>query len=154
MKHDLYPGVVASPDFNFFEFISVGRKGNIPKRIAFEPTKWSNVFNLAFGDITEDDQIDDLNISDNGDRNKVLVTVVKVVETYTEKFPDRWIYFAGNTEHKTRLYRMAISLNLEELSEKFEIYAELKENEAIVPFEKGLNIKGFFVKRKFIKFEI
>jgi hypothetical protein len=129
MKYELYSGVVVTEDFSVFEFVSLGHNGNIPKRVAFEPTHWPNVYNLAFGDITDDDKIDDLKISDNGDRNKILATILRIVKTYTEKYPDRWIYFIGSTEHRTRLYRMAVSLNLEELSTIFEIYAELKDQE-------------------------
>ena len=154
MQYELYSEVIINCDHSRFEFVSVRRNGNIRKRIVFIPTYWSNVYNLAFGDITENDEIDDTKISDNGDRNKILVTVLKVVEAYTEKFPDRWVYFTGSTEHRTRLYRMAVSLHLEELSNTFDIYAELKERGEFVPFQKELIINGFLVRRKFIKFEI
>ena len=148
MKYEIYAGVLVTQDFSVFEFVSLGRNGNIPKRVAFEPTHWPNVYNLAFGNITDDDKIDDLKISDNGDRNKILATILKIVETYTGKYPDRWIYFIGSTEHRTRLYRMAVSLHLEELSTIFEIYAKLKEQGEFVPFRKGLNINAFLVKKK------
>ena len=78
---------------------------------------------LAFGDVDGNDDIDDHRVSDNGDRNKILATVVYVIDLYTIKYPGRWIFFKGSTKERTRLYRMAISINLEELSEKFEIYA-------------------------------
>jgi hypothetical protein len=154
MKYDLYPNVKVNPDFSVLDFISVGHKGNIPKRITFAPTYWPNMYNLAFGDITEDDDIDDQKISDNGDRNKILSTVLRAVELYTEKYPDRWIYFAGSTAHRTRLYRMAVSLHLEELSKTFDIFAEIEGKDDLVRFEKGLNISAFVVKRKFIKFTV
>ena len=43
-----------------------------------------NVFNLAFGDINENGEINDYTISDNGDRNKILATVANVVDVYTK----------------------------------------------------------------------
>ena len=154
MKYGAYNTAVANPDFRRFEFVSIGKKGEIPKRIDFTPTEWPNVYNLAFGDIIDDEDIDDFKISDNGDRNKILATVLEVVYAYTEKYPDRWIYFTGSTAHRTRLYRMAVSLHLEELSTKFEIFSEIEGQEEFVRFQKGLNIKAFLVKRKFIKFAI
>ena len=113
-----------------------------------------NVYNLSFGDIKENGELDDLTISNNGDRNKILATIVKVVVEYSYKFPDRFIFFQGSTEQRTRLYRIAVSLNLEELSEIFEIYADITGNLDLVRFQKGLTIKAFVIKRKIIKFVI
>ncbi|WP_439330555.1 DUF6934 family protein [Niastella populi] len=124
------------------------------KQVLFTPTLIPYIFNLAFGDINEYGNLDDLSISNNGDRNKILATIVNVVDRYTNRFPERYIFFAGSTEHRTRLYRMAISLHLEELSETFDILADLNGNWEFVPFHKELNVKAFLVKRKLIKFEI
>src|SRR5580704_10085006 len=83
-----------------------------------------------------------------GDRNKVLATVVDVVKSYTQKFPAHWVFFSGSTEERNRLYRMAVGLNIEELSSIFNIYGI--ENGAIVPFEKNKGISAFLVKRKIV----
>lgn len=154
MKYDYYEDVKSDLDYGVFEFISEGHNGNIPKRVLFTGTTLPNVYNLAFGDITECGNVDDLKISDNGDRNKILATILKVVKAYTDKFPERYVIFKGSTEHRTRLYRMAIGLHLEELSSMFEIYVDTSGEWDLVPFQKGLNVKAFLVKRKFIKFEI
>ncbi|HEY8898582.1 MAG TPA: hypothetical protein VIM79_27325 [Niastella sp.] len=148
MNFEIYSELKADPYFNQFDFISEGHKGKIPKRILFTPTRWSNVYNLAFGDTKETGEIDDNKISDNGDRNKILATVVKVVEMYTNKFPDRWVYFTGSTEHRTRLYRMAVTIHLKELSDMFEICSEIKGRVGWVKFQKGLDINAFLVKKK------
>jgi hypothetical protein len=154
MKYEVYAEIKFKSDYSTFEFISEGHNGNILKRIEFVPTQWPGVYNLAFGDIKENGVLDDLMISNNGDRNKILATIVKVIESYTNKYPDRWIYFEGSTEHRTRLYRMAVSLHLEELSEMFEILADLNGNWEFVRFQKGLNIKAFLIRRKSIKFDV
>ncbi|HEX6429034.1 MAG TPA: hypothetical protein VF008_15165, partial [Niastella sp.] len=99
----MYTEIEADSKYARFEFMSEGHNGKIPKRIEFTSTQWHGVYNLAFGDIKENGDLDDLNISNNGDRNKILATIVKVVESYTNKYPDRWIYFEGSTEHRTRL---------------------------------------------------
>jgi hypothetical protein len=148
MNYDIYSDFIADPYFNRFDFISEGHKGMIPKRILFTPTRWPSTYNLAFGDVTESGEIDDFRISDNGDRNKILATVVKVVEMYTIKFPDRWIYFTGSTEQRTRLYRMAVTIHLEELTDMFDFFAEVKGQVGFVRFQKGLNINAFLVKKK------
>jgi len=146
MKYEIYTGIAMSENFSRFDFVSNGKKGTIRKRVSFTLTEVENVYNLAFGDLGEDGEIDDLSVSDNGDRNKVLATVSYIVEAYTNQYPDRWIFFEGSTESRTRLYRMAIGLYLEELSLKFEIYGWV--DQQIVSFAKGLEVNGFLITKK------
>lgn len=111
-------------------------------------TDTPGVYNLAFGDIDQKGEMDDVTISDNGDRNKILATVAKAVDEYTRRYPRRWIVFKGSTNDRTRLYRMAIGLNLEQLSIKFHIYG-LK-GEEFVPFQRNMHATAFLVKRKIL----
>ena len=145
MKYDVYKEIRITDDYSIFDFISKGRRGNIPKRIEFMPTEIDGIFNLAFGDVDENGGIDDYSITDNGDRNKILATVAYTVDIYLSKYPERWVYFRGSTEERTRLYRMAIGINIEELSSKFKIYAEQKDG--MVPFHKNIEIIGLLVKK-------
>ena len=76
-----------------FEFISEGKKGSIPKLIKFSETSLKDFYNLAFGD--KDDltgEIDDIIITDNGDSEQVLATVVSAVYAFTEKYKGVWVY--------------------------------------------------------------
>ena len=43
---------------------------------------------------------------------------------------------------------MAIGINLEELSEKFEIYVEVDSKNEFLPFQKNMQIIAFLIKRK------
>lgn len=146
MKYEVYGDIEVTDDFNVFDFVSYGRNGSISKRVAFTKTEWNNVYNLAFGDIDDDNEIDDYSVSNNGDRNKILATVASIVEAYTKKYPDRWIIFTGSTTERTRLYRMAVGLHIEELSAKFEIYGY--SDAKVIPFLKNLRISAFLIKRK------
>jgi hypothetical protein len=146
MRHEVYAGIKVTSDFSVFDFTSIGRNGAIAKRIAFTGTEWDKVYNLAFGDIDVNGEMDFYSISDNGDKNKILATIAKVIGDYTKQFPDRLILFTGSTEERTRLYRMAVGMHLEELSNTFEIYAFV--DKAIVPFTKNMKINAFLVKRK------
>lgn len=146
MKFEVYREIEAADDFNSFDFVSRGKNGDILKRVIFTATDDNEVYNLAFGDVDEDNEINDLIITDNGDRNKVLATVVLIVEAYTKRFPERWIYFRGSTADRTRLYRMAIGLNLEELNLAYEIWALV--DGRLVLFSKDLKTNAFLIKRK------
>ena len=146
MKYEIYSDYSFTQDFNVFDFMSIGKNGAIPKRITFTTTGLANVYNLAFGDIDENGDLDDCRISDNGDRNKILATVFNVVDIYTKKYPERWITFSGSTMERTRLYRIAVGLNLDELSQIFEIYAFVQEELKL--FAKNMEINTFVIKRK------
>ena len=146
MKYEMYSQFEINHDFSAIDFISIGKNGAIPKRITFTTTELGNVYNLAFGDVDENGDLDDCRISDNGDRNKILATVFYVVDTYTKKYPERWIFFSGSTKERTRLYRIAVGLNLEELSQIFEIYAFVQEELKL--FAKNMEINAFVIKRK------
>lgn len=147
MKYEVYREINVTDDYSIFDFVSVGRNGLIHKRIEFMPTKIAGYFNLAFGDVDSDGEIDDYSVSDNGDRNKILATVAYAVEIYLNRYEDRWVYFRGSTLERTRLYRMAVGLNIVELENKFDIYAELKDD-TIVPFQKNIDVMGLLVKKK------
>ena len=61
------------------------------------------------------------------------------------------VFFKGSTLGRTRLYRRAISVNLEELSETFTIFGAIKNdfgNIISVPFKSNEDFFGFILKRK------
>jgi hypothetical protein len=153
MNYESYRDLKISHNGLKYTFISKGPKGDIPKVIQFGKTPILNVFNLAFGNLNNDGTIDDLTVNDNKDRNKILATVASVVYQFTKE-NDKLIFFAGSTPERTRLYRMAITINWEALATDFEIFGVLQflGNFIEVPFEKGVNYYGFLIKRKNTKF--
>jgi hypothetical protein len=122
MRYESYQLEIAD-SLMTFEFISEGSKGFIKKRIQYEQTGRDNFYNLAFGDVDIDtDEINDEVITDNKDTLKVLATVAKTVNTFLHKYPNARIYAKGSTPSRTRLYRIGISNNLEEISENYKVY--------------------------------
>lgn len=147
MKYDVYPAI-AGDEYNTFEFTSVGPRGNILKRVLFAATEYPEVFNLAFGDVHSNRvDVSDNIITDNGDRNKTLSTIAKIIDTYTSVYPNRWVYLRGSTPARTRLYQMAIGLNYKELNKTYMTYGFLDE-EKLEPFEKGKTFLAFLIKKK------
>jgi hypothetical protein len=78
------------------------------------------------------------------------------LKIFFDKYPGKWVYFTGSSPERTRLYRMAITLNLEELSIEFEIVGTFTEKHRYnnVPFEKGVNFFGFLVRAKKPNFKL
>ncbi len=130
-----------------FEFTSEGKKGNIPKLIKFSETTLNGFYNLAFGDkdsITG--EIDDIVVTDNGDSEQVLATVVSAVYSFTDKYKDAWVYATGSTKARTRLYRSGISKYYNEVKKDFLIYGLL--DGEWHSFKKDVDYTAFVVKRK------
>ena len=146
MKYESYDIVTRAKDLSSFDFMSKSNYRSYLMRIAFVPTRNAKVFQLIFGNLVAENEIDDISVNDNGDRNKILATIADAVNKYTKRYPARWIYFAGSSKSRTRLYRLAIGLNLEELSLTFDIYARTPNG--MVPFSKNMEATEFYVRRK------
>lgn len=149
MRFDKYAPLLASSDVMEYQFDSVGPKGTIIKVVQFARTSNPDIFNLAFGNL-QDGRLDEDCIVDNKDRNKILATVAATVYEFTATYPEKYIFFVGTTPQRSRLYRMAISINWTKLSADFDIYGVVfipfgvdKE-----PFVAGKDYIGFLVKRK------
>ena len=146
MKFSKYP-LASSDKLMTFEFISEGQKGLINKLVRYQPTNLKDIYNLAFGDKDHTTgEIDDSVISNNGDSEKVLATVVATVYAFSDKYPDAWIYATGSTKSRTRLYRMGITKFLSEVEEDFEVLGE--QNDTWETFKKNIEYDGFLVRRK------
>ncbi len=141
-----------SKEFTVFDFISEGPKGRIPKLIKYTETSIKGIYNLGFGDkLGESDDFDDEVISNNQDSLRVLATVAATVYTFTDKYPKASVFATGSTIARTRLYRIGISNNLNEIEEDFEILGFLDEEWA--KFEKNQNYSAFLLTRKLNKNE-
>ncbi len=130
-----------------YEFVSEGPKGAIRKLIEFQETRDPGLFNLAFGDKDpETGEIDDLTVTDNGDTEKVLATVVGAIYAFVNQFPEAFVYATGSTKARTRLYRMGITKYLEQMRQDFYLYGQVSDE--FVEFEPGNKYDGFLAQRK------
>ena len=130
-----------------FKFTSEGIKGNIKKLVVYSQMLQEDVYNLAFGDYDkETNLINDTVITNNNDSQKVLATVASTLYVFSDKHPNVWIYATDSNSARTRLYRMGITTNLEEILEDFEVYGLYKDTWQ--KFEKGKEYEAFLVKRK------
>lgn len=152
LKYDLY----RNSDTTIFEFKSTGKNGEITKVIVYSATQSEEIYNLAFGDLIFNGFqnkyiLDESIVTNNGDRDIILGTVAISVYIFTEKYPEKMVFFKGSTIARTRLYRRVIKINLEELSETFVIFGAMKNevgNVISVPFKPNEEFFGFIIKRK------
>ena len=142
MKYDKYP-IVDKDSFRRFEFKSIGPKGSVLKCVRFAAVNVGRIYALEFGDINKDGEIDFKRITDNNDRDKVLATVALIISIFFHAYPRCAIYITGSTKSRTRLYRMAISKNLEELQRNFQIDYVI--GQTYGPFERDMDCDGYMV---------
>lgn len=130
-----------------FEFISVGKKGEITKAVQYAETNLKSFYNLGFGDKNaQTGEIDDQIISDNGDSQKVLATVAATVYIFTEKYPSAWVYATGSTKSRTRLYRRSLTNNLTAILQDFELYGQLEGEWQ--EYSRGIDYEAFLLRRR------
>jgi hypothetical protein len=146
MRHDQY-AVEETASLSEFEFYSEGPKGKFKKRVKLVPLgEGSLVYNLAFGDVSSNGEIDDLSVTNNNDSQKVLATVASTAYKFLEQHPDCYLYATGSTRARIRLYRMGITNNLAEITADFLVYGFCgNEWEA---FERGKEYEAFLVKKR------
>ena len=135
-------------NLHFFEFTSIGLKGEIKKIVEYSKVSVGNIYNLAFGDYDElTDKLNNKIVTNNGDNKKVLATVVSTLYAFTGRYPNAWVFATGSSGVRTRLYRMGISNNLDELKMDFYVYG-MKFDESFEEFIVGEDYLGFLVTRK------
>lgn len=145
MTHPFYDFTIYNESLRF-EFDSVGKQ-TIRKVILYQKLPIPNIYNLALGDIDENGQANFEVISDNGDRNMVLATVVQTMIAFFERKPQASISFTeGDSILRTRLYQAAIARELELASERFVIHGII--DSELQLFERNKAYHGFVISRK------
>jgi len=134
-----------------YDFYSEGPKGSIRKAILYTFIgTWdgNDYYNLGFGDYNEEGKtINDLSVSNNDDRDKILATVAITTLEFTSHFPGCKIVAAGSTAARTRLYQMGIAKYYQEISEMFDIQGLTKDS-GWQSFRSGENYLALLVCRK------
>ena len=98
MSLNPYLNIETSPDFQVYEFNSVGKE-IIKKRVRFDLIdELEQIYNLALCTILPDESEDYRTASRNGDMDMVLKTTAHIALIYTNRFPDRKIFFRGSDE--------------------------------------------------------
>jgi hypothetical protein len=129
-----------------FNFVSTGPKGTISKTAQFT-YKFEDIYNFGFGDWDERKQaIDDSSMSNNGDADKILFTLGKIIEKFTVVHWNASIYIKGNTDVKHRWYQMNINKHLDEIENHFFLWGQV--GDLWHPYEKGKKYTAFLANRR------
>lgn len=136
----------SSSTFFDYEFESIGVKGIIKKVARFSEIG-TNVYNFGFGDLNEiTGEITDTVVSNNGDDDKILLTVAHIIYLFTSVYPNAAVVIRGTSASRTRRYQMGINKYWVQIDPIFEVFG-LKDNKW-APFRKGVNYAAFLGRRK------
>jgi hypothetical protein len=87
-----------SIDHKIYSFVSKGDNVNFIKKVIFSETDQDGLYNLSLGDYNAGTkEIDYYFISDNGDKDKILATVVACFFSFFKYNAKAWIYVYGST---------------------------------------------------------
>jgi hypothetical protein len=128
-----------------YSFTSEGRNGPVRKVVEFTLIQ-SGKYNLGFGDWNEEKQgYDDKAITDNGDMEIMLSTVIRVTTRFLSTIPGVSVHLTGSTAARIRLYRIIISNNYEVISREFTVLGLLCGE--WFKYEKNVNYEAFLVSK-------
>ncbi|WP_342088213.1 DUF6934 family protein [Dyadobacter sp. OTU695] len=110
-----------------FDFLSIGYTAT-HKAILYKETEIPFLFSLTLAEVQWDGKLSTTINNSNADVKPTMATITKTFETFTAANPRAVIVFMGNTDAKTRLYRIAISRDLDKLLEKYVIWGIRNDN--------------------------
>ncbi len=152
MNEPRYTNIEKSADYKVFTFISKGRYGNFTKIVVFEKLLIrNNTYNLALGTLLDNGKIDFESITNNGDRNKILATVVDIIFTFIQKYPEVDVFLTGSDNRRISLYQRAIIYGYDELIQRYNIYGDASTQDDIndfEPFDKDKKYSAFLIEKK------
>ena len=144
MKHKFY-ALQSSADYLTFNFHSISSARIVAKRIQFVPIR-DDLYNLAFGDLDEKGEIDDLIVTNNNDTHQVLATVIQAILLFLNNYQNCSVYFEGSASARTRLYQIILAREMQHWSDTFTVLGISKG--IITPFETERDFDSFVVRLK------
>ena len=149
MTHPFYDFTILNEALRF-EFDSVGKR-IIPKVILFSVTDLSSIYSLTLANLLPDGSLDDTTVSDNGDMEKVLATVLQCVIVFLNDHPNAIVAFSGSSISRTRLYQIAIARELQQAIDRFNVWGLTQDT--VEPFERNKSYEGFLVSLKSVNID-
>ena len=130
-----------------YDFDSVSDAKIVKKVVRLTETSLPNVFNLALLDLLDDGSESDLSVTDNDDLRTVLATVMRIIDNFLTKFPEKAVTIRGSDARRTRLYRIVIGRELGAIQQRFMVFGEFQDGQ-LEPFEPNADYVRFMISLK------
>lgn len=132
-----------------FDFLSLGYTAT-HKAIIFDETEMPFLYSLTLVEVQWDGKLSACINNSNTDVKPTLATVFKAIETFTTNNPRAIVGFQGNTESKTRLYRIAITRDLDKFLSKYLIWGIRSDTGKRELFKPDQPYKSFLVTSRYL----
>lgn len=134
-----------------FEFTSIGKQ-TVHKVVVVNITELPGIYSLTLANLMPDGSLDDMTVNDNGDMERILATVFQCVQTFLDYHPKALLAFSGSNTARTRLYRIAITRELQEARQRFNIWGLTQM--AVESFEPDKSYEGFLISLKNVNIDL
>ncbi len=104
------------------------------------------LYNFGFGDLNNQNDVDDLVVTDNKDTGMVLATLIQILVVFLETHSGKAVHFKGSTCSRTRMYQIILTKEKASWENKLTVYGIV--NGDIMPFEIDFKFDAFIVKQK------
>lgn len=100
----------------------MAKKGDTANKVLIFTKYDERLYNLGFGDLNKETiEVDYSNVSNNGDKVKILPTVAECVQIFLLIHPSFAVIARVSTNSRTRPYQIAISRFYSEISSNYRI---------------------------------
>lgn len=131
---------------DIYVFDSVGTKGIVRKIVKFDRIG-SNLFNVSLVDLDQQTgRVSDSVTTNNGDADRVLLTVASIILNFMEKHPGVTISIQGSDAKRTRWYQMSLARNWRLIAPRFKVLGYIHGDWE--DFRKGVNYVAFSVEKR------
>lgn len=145
-----YMHLQAFRDFSAFQFTSRGMHDPVTRQVRFNGQGRAGIYNLDLQDLPVTKKDDPGRITDLGDMETVLATLIQIVEIYTERYPQRTVQLRGDTPQKDHLYWLALQRYKDILRPLF--FIDVKVNTSTDEDDLSIADIAYLLKRKPIPF--
>jgi hypothetical protein len=144
LKHNYYT-FKASSDHTAFTFNSLSVDRLVLKKVEFVKIS-DRLYNLAFGDVMHNGDIDDIVVTNNSDTSKVLATVIQILLAFFEDYRNAAVYFRGSTPARTRMYQILLTREKVNWQNRFVVNGIVAGQ--MFPFVDDFRFEAFIIKLK------
>ena len=144
MTEDSYP-FQAKPLEMRYDFTSISDEKTVEKTVIFSQLT-TDLFNVALLDVLADGTLsDDLVVTNNQDLRTVMATVMRIIDDFLTRFPDRTVFFRGSDDRRTRLYQIVIGREIDLIRQQFTVEGIIEQQ--IEQFVINRLYSGFFISK-------
>jgi hypothetical protein len=129
------------------KILLIGKLSIIKKIVVL--TQFENnteLYNLALADVMPNGTFSDTTQPRNQDTEKVIATVLQIIFQFFTKFPDKLIYFEGNSPERTRLYRIVISKEISKIQDYLKVYGVV--NGQLEEYKRNKYYEAYVISKK------